>query len=63
MNEIFGEMSFLEESPHTANVAAMEETEIVVISKQRFEELADCTAEERPITYHEESPSSLLRLS
>lgn len=38
--DIFGEMSFLDESPHTANVAAMEDTEVVVISKDRFEELA-----------------------
>jgi len=40
-NEIFGQMSFLDESPHTANVAAMEDTEVAVISKQRFEELAE----------------------
>ena len=40
-NEIFGEMSFLDESAHTANVAAMENTEVVVISKQRFEEMAE----------------------
>jgi CRP/FNR family transcriptional regulator len=38
--DIFGEMSFLDESPHTANVAAMEDTEVAVISKDRFEELA-----------------------
>ena len=40
MGDIFGQMSFLDESPHTATVAAMENTELAVISKQRFEELA-----------------------
>ena len=39
--DIFGEMSFLDESPHTATIAALEETEVLMLPKSRFEELVD----------------------
>ncbi len=39
--DVFGEMSFLDESPHTANIAAVEDTELLVLSKDRFEELVE----------------------
>jgi len=39
--DIFGELSFLDESEHTANISAIEESEIYVLAKDRFEELAE----------------------
>lgn len=37
--DVFGEMTFLDESPHTASIAAIEDTEVLVLDKARFEEL------------------------
>jgi len=39
--DIFGEMSFLEEGIHTANISAMEESEIYVLARERFEGLVE----------------------
>lgn len=39
--DIFGEMSFLDKSPHTASIAAVEDTEVLALDKARFEELAE----------------------
>ncbi len=39
--DVFGEMSFLDESPHTATVAALDDTELLVLGRGKFEELVE----------------------
>ncbi len=39
--DVFGEMTFLDESPHTANISAVDDTELLVLHKAKFEELAE----------------------
>ncbi|MFQ5442255.1 MAG: cyclic nucleotide-binding domain-containing protein [Thermodesulfobacteriota bacterium] len=40
-NDIFGEMSFLEEHLHTANISAVEDSEIYVLEREKFEGLVE----------------------